>query len=83
MSQTAPGRVLRVRFRQPLSTVPRHLEAICVAATQVATGRAVVFVERATRELPPWANQDAIRLYQRAGFAVHRSFGAYVWEDRR
>ena len=30
------------------------LEAVCIAATQIATGRAVVFVEQAERILPPW-----------------------------
>jgi len=39
-----------------------RLDAICVATTQIATGRAVIFVERAERDLPPWANQANIRM---------------------
>ncbi|MBW2230922.1 MAG: patatin-like phospholipase family protein [Deltaproteobacteria bacterium] len=39
-----------------------HVEAVCIAATQLATGRAVVFVEQKDRALPPWANQDNIRM---------------------
>jgi NTE family protein len=40
----------------------RNIEAVCVATTQIATGRAVVFVEQLERELPPWADQDNIRM---------------------
>ncbi len=39
-----------------------RLDAVCVAATQIATGRAVVFVERKERALPPWADQPNIRM---------------------
>jgi len=38
------------------------IEAVCVATTQVATGRAVVFVEQAHRNLPAWAGQESIRM---------------------
>jgi NTE family protein len=38
------------------------IEAVCVATTQVATGRAVVFVEQAHRNLPQWGGQDNIRM---------------------
>ncbi len=37
------------------------LEAVCVTATQIATGRAVVFTERRD-PLPPWASADAIHM---------------------
>ena len=36
-----------------------RLEAACVAATEIATGRAVVFVERATTE-QPWAHDPSM-----------------------
>lgn len=39
-----------------------NVEAVCVATTQIATGRAVVFVERNERSLPPWADQANIRM---------------------
>jgi NTE family protein len=38
------------------------IDAVCVATTQVATGRAVVFVEQAHRNLPPWAGHESIRM---------------------
>jgi NTE family protein len=39
-----------------------HVESVCIAATQLATGRAVVFCEQQKRELPSWASQDNIRM---------------------
>lgn len=39
-----------------------RVEAVCIAATQLATGRAVVFCEQKDRALPPWASQDNIRM---------------------
>ena len=39
------------------------VESVCIAATQLATGRAVVFCEQErSRELPPWASQENIRM---------------------
>lgn len=38
------------------------VEAVCIAATQLATGRAVIFCERRERDLPTWANQANIRM---------------------
>jgi NTE family protein len=38
------------------------IESVCIAATQLATGRAVVFCEQQKRELPSWASQDNIRM---------------------
>lgn len=37
-----------------------RLDAVCIATTQIATGRAVVFVERKDRSLPPWAEWEFI-----------------------
>lgn len=39
-----------------------RLDAVCIATTQIATGHAVVFVERKERKLPEWANQDSVRM---------------------
>lgn len=39
-----------------------RLDAVCIATTQIATGHAVVFVERKDRSLPAWANQDSVRM---------------------
>jgi len=38
------------------------VDAVCIAATQLATGRAVVFCERAGTELPPSPVHDHIRM---------------------
>lgn len=38
------------------------VEAVCIAATQLATGRAVVFCERSGRELPKATTEDHIRM---------------------
>jgi NTE family protein len=51
----------------PWKGIRRNLEAglvesVCVAATQLATGRAVVFCEQKGRGLPPWASQANIRM---------------------
>lgn len=39
-----------------------RLDAVCIATTQIATGHAVIFVERKERGLPDWANQDSVRM---------------------
>ncbi len=39
-----------------------RVESVCIAATQLATGRAVVFCQQKGRTLPPWASQDNIRM---------------------
>jgi len=39
-----------------------RVDAVCIATTQIATGRAVVFVEQKQRALPEWTNQDSIRM---------------------
>lgn len=55
-----------------------RVEAVCVAATQIATGRAVVFVERGDRELPPWADQDNIRMQAIRLLPVHALASAAI-----
>jgi len=50
---TIPWRGIRRNIREG------NIEAVCVTATQIATGRAVVFTER-REPLPPWATRDAI-----------------------
>jgi len=37
-----------------------HLDAACVAATEIATGNVVCFVERRDRALPPWSRDVTI-----------------------
>jgi len=39
-----------------------RIDTVCVAATQVATGRAVVFCDSNRAELPPWASVSNIRM---------------------
>lgn len=39
-----------------------RIDTVCVAATQVATGRAVVFCDSRRAELPPWASVSNIRM---------------------
>ncbi len=39
-----------------------RIDTVCVAATQVATGKAVVFCDSARPELPPWASAANIRM---------------------
>jgi NTE family protein len=39
-----------------------RIDTVCVAATQVATGRAVIFCDSHRAELPPWASVSNIRM---------------------
>jgi len=39
-----------------------RIDTVCVAATQIATGRAVVFCDSNRAELPPWASVSNIRM---------------------
>lgn len=55
-----------------------HLDAVCVAATQIATGRAVVFVEQAGRGLPPWASQEGLRMQPIRLMPVHALASAAI-----
>ena len=55
-----------------------RVEAVCVAATQLATGRAVVFVERKDRTLPPWADQANLRMQAIRLLPVHALASAAI-----
>ena len=55
-----------------------RLTAVCVAATQIATGRAVVFVERKRRTLPPWASQTNIRMQAIRLMPIHALASAAI-----
>jgi NTE family protein len=55
-----------------------RLEAVCVAATQIATGSAVVFVERVERGLPPWADQSNVRMQALRLMPVHALASAAI-----
>lgn len=54
--QSIPWRGIRRNVRSG------RVDTICVAATQVATGRAVVFCDSQRPELPPWASVSNIRM---------------------
>ena len=54
--QSIPWRGIRRNVRSG------RVDTICVAATQVATGRAVVFCHSQRPELPPWASVSNIRM---------------------
>jgi NTE family protein len=54
--QSIPWRGIRRNVRSGL------IDTVCVAATQVATGRAVVFCDTHRAELPPWASISNIRM---------------------
>jgi NTE family protein len=54
--QSIPWRGIRRNIRTG------HVDTVCVAATQVATGKAVIFCDSARPELPPWASASNIRM---------------------
>ena len=54
--QSIPWRGIRRNVRSG------RIDTVCVAATQIATGRAVVFCESDRPALPPWANESNIRM---------------------
>jgi len=54
--ESIPWRGIRRNLRA------NRLEAVCIATTQIATGHAVVFVERKDRNLPQWATQHSVRM---------------------
>ncbi|MHA7839939.1 MAG: patatin-like phospholipase family protein, partial [bacterium] len=54
--QSIPWRGIRRNLRTG------RVDTVCVAATQVATGRAVVFCDSHRAELPPWASVANIRM---------------------
>ena len=54
-----------------------HIDAVCVTATQIATGRAVVFTQ--TRDpLPSWASADAIRMQPLRLMPIHALASAAI-----
>ena len=56
-----------------------RVDALCVAATQLATGRAIVFCERKDRELPPgWLADDSIRVQPARILPVHALASAAI-----
>ncbi len=54
--QSIPWRGIRRNIRTG------RIDTVCVTATQVATGRAVVFCDSHRAELPPWASVSNIRM---------------------
>lgn len=54
--QSIPWRGIRRNLRSG------RVDTVCVAATQIATGRAVVFCDSHRSELPPWASVANIRM---------------------
>lgn len=54
--QSIPWRGIRRNLRTG------RIDTVCVAATQVATGKAVIFCDSARPELPPWASAANIRM---------------------
>jgi NTE family protein len=67
-----PWKSIRKNLRE------RRLDAVCVAATQIATGRAVIFVERRERDLPLWADQEHIRMQAIRVMPVHALASAAI-----
>ncbi len=54
------------------------LESVCVTATQIATGRAVVFVEQARDDLPSWITETNIRMQPIRLMPVHALASAAI-----
>ncbi len=54
--QSIPWRGIRRNIRSG------RIDTVCVAATQIATGRAVVFCDSHRAELPPWSSGSNIRM---------------------
>lgn len=54
--QSIPWRGIRRNLRNG------RIDTVCVAATQIATGRAVVFCDSDRPELPPWASVSNVRM---------------------
>jgi NTE family protein len=55
-----------------------RLDAVCVAATQIATGRAVVFVEQRERGLPAWTSHAHLRMQPIRLMPVHALASAAI-----
>ncbi len=54
------------------------IESVCVTATQIATGRAVVFVEQARDDLPSWITETNIRMQPIRLMPVHALASAAI-----
>ncbi len=54
--QSIPWRGIRRNVRSG------QVDTVCIAATQIATGRAVVFCDSHRPELPPWASVSNVRM---------------------
>jgi NTE family protein len=72
-----------VRDAIPWQNIRRNLregrvESVCVAATQIATGRAVVFVEQNHNHLPGWTNETNIRMQPIRLMPVHALASAAI-----
>jgi NTE family protein len=67
----------------PWQNIRRNLrdglvEAVCIAATQIATGRAVVFVEQISNDLPSWVTETNIRMQPIRLMPVHALASAAI-----
>jgi NTE family protein len=72
-----------VRDAIPWQNIRRNLrdgrvESVCVAATQIATGRAVVFVEQLSDDLPSWVTETNIRMQPIRLMPVHALASAAI-----
>lgn len=55
-----------------------NVEAVCIAATQIATGRAVVFVEQISEDVPTWDNETNMRMQPIRLMPVHALASAAI-----
>jgi len=55
-----------------------RVDTVCVAATQIATGRAVVFCDSHRQELPPWASVTNIRMQRIRLSPIHALASAAI-----
>ena len=67
----------------PWQNIRRNLraglvESVCVAATQIATGRAVIFVEQLSDDLPSWDTETNIRMQPIRLMPVHALASAAI-----
>lgn len=70
--QSIPWLSIRQNVRSGL------IDTICVAATQIATGKAVLFCESARPELPPWTNAANIRMQRIRLSPIHALASAAI-----
>jgi NTE family protein len=55
-----------------------HIESVCIAATQIATGLAVVFVEQLAEDIPSWTSETNIRMQPIRLMPVHALASAAI-----